>query len=338
MKTPYDPVIASDDPFEASVASAWPADRWRGVHVVVAVSGGPDSVALLRAADAIRRRVDGPGDLIVAHFDHRVRADESERDAAWVRELAARLGRDYRVGVSSHRGERSEGALRDERREFLRRVVHAAGARYLATGHTADDQVETVLFRILRGSGVAGLSGIAASRPLDGVATLVRPLLAIGRDEVLAYLRRLDQPFRTDPTNASAEATRNWIRHELLPCVERRFGGARQAVLRLAEQAAESQSLLGSLAEATLAEAGFGESSSGDSVALSATVLATTEPLLAVEAIRLAWRRAGWPEQAVTASHWRSVLAVACGGAAAVALPGEIDARLVGDRLVITRR
>jgi tRNA(Ile)-lysidine synthase TilS/MesJ len=144
-------------------------------------------------------------------------------------------------GVALHEGRaaaplRGEAAAREARYAFLRRVRELTGATHLATAHHADDQAETVLFRVLRGTGIDGLAGIPAA---DGDGT-VRPLLGFTRDEVGRYARRAGLRWREDPTNALADAARNRIRLELLPRIERTVApGARRALARLASLAAE---------------------------------------------------------------------------------------------------
>jgi tRNA(Ile)-lysidine synthase len=208
--------------------------RGTGARVLVAVSGGRDSAALLHL---LRFAADDPALAVeAAHFDHAMRPD-SGRDAAWVRGLCRGWG------VALHEGRaaaplRGEAAAREARYAFLRRVRELTGATHLATAHHADDQAETVLFRVLRGTGIDGLAGIPAA---DGDGT-VRPLLGFTRDEVGRYARRAGLRWREDPTNALADAARNRIRLELLPRIERTVApGARRALARLASLAAEER-------------------------------------------------------------------------------------------------
>jgi tRNA(Ile)-lysidine synthase len=171
------------DAVEKPMIQAWPPDCWCDVTTLVAVSGGPDSVALLRAMVAVRRP--GAGRLIVAHFNHGLRGQQSDDEEHFVRELSARLGLACDVGraapAADSGGWTSEESARRTRYAFLRDVAAQRGARYVATGHTADDQAETVLHRILRGTGIGGLSGIRRHRQLLHGVSLVRPLLAVRR-------------------------------------------------------------------------------------------------------------------------------------------------------------
>lgn len=216
-------------------------------RVVVAVSGGLDSVVLLHllrfAAEELAPQ------LVVAHFDHRMRPD-SDSDARWVRGLAAAWELPFTTGVAEP-PPATEAAARAARYAFLEGVRRQVDARVVATGHHADDQAETVLFRALRGTGLPGLAGIAEHRP-PGV---VRPLLPFYRAELEAHARAARIRALQDPTNRLTAYARNWIRHELLPSVERAIApGARRALVRLARLAAEAEAGWASLAPGLLAD------------------------------------------------------------------------------------
>jgi len=211
------------------LAAAWPPADWQDVTVLVAVSGGADSVALARGLCQLR--APGEGRLVLAHFNHRLRGAESDADEQFVEELARELGVKFitesapppplPLSPSPPLASPSEASLRDLRYEFLRHAANESGARYVATAHTADDQVETILLNIVRGTGLAGLAGIPRVRAFTQAATIVRPLLDVTRAEVLDYLQWLGAAFREDATNSSLHYTRNRVRHELLPLLER---------------------------------------------------------------------------------------------------------------------
>lgn len=202
-----------------------------GHRVGVAVSGGADSVCLLYVLRELAPRWNLR--LTVLHLDHRLRGEESRRDALFVRDLAATLDlpfelRETDVAALCHEtGENLEQAARAARLEFFKRLTQTGTVDRVAAGHTRSDQAETVLFRFLRGSGTAGLAGI---RPVtdDGV---VRPLLEIDRPKVEQYLRERGIAWRTDSTNASTAFARNRIRHELLPQLTRDWNPAMAATL-----------------------------------------------------------------------------------------------------------
>lgn len=191
--------------------------------VVVACSGGADSLALLHALRTLcaATKISFPAvTLHVAHLDHGLRGAAGAADAAFVREVASAWGLPYTIGVvaaATRNGWRGsvEAAAREARYHFLRGVATAIGAERIALGHTADDQAETVLMHFLRGSGLDGLAGM---RPRAG--GLVRPLLSLRRADTVAYCAALGLTPREDATNNDPRYTRNRIRHELLPQLE----------------------------------------------------------------------------------------------------------------------
>jgi tRNA(Ile)-lysidine synthase len=211
-------------------------------HLLVAVSGGSDSMVLLHL---LRFAAGRPLQLTVAHLDHAMRA-ESAGDLLWLRGVCSAWG----VALLHHRlpeAPRSEDAARRARYRFLRRAAHETGARRVLTAHHADDQAETVLFRLLRGTGLRGLRGI----PDRSGAGVLRPLLPFWRRELLEYARAHRLRWREDATNALPHAVRNRIRHRLLPEAEAGVSrGARRHLLALAELATEQEALLRRLAAA----------------------------------------------------------------------------------------
>lgn len=210
-----------------------------GGRVAVALSGGPDSVALLHLLRALERR----GELVVAgaaHFNHQLRGAASDEDEAFCRELAAELRVPLEVGSADVRTEarlakRSiEDAARRLRYEFLASAAHQLGAAAVAIGHSRDDQAETFLLRLLRGAGTRGLGSI---RPKAGI--MIRPLLEVSRAELRQFAADEGLTFREDATNADVAIPRNRIRHELLPYLEREFSPGIAEVL--AREAALAQ-------------------------------------------------------------------------------------------------
>lgn len=245
--------ISTPRPFETALLAAFPLDAWRSRRVCVAVSGGADSVALLRGLVRLPEITNNPDlrrNFFVATVDHRSRGAESDGDVAFVEALAAELGVDFfrrtldptELEAEARRQGSWESAARTLRYRALVDAAKNGGARYLATAHHRDDQLETLLFRLFRGAGFDGLRGVPAVRPLDEALVLIRPLLAVGRAEILAYLAQLNQPYRVDSSNASPRYARNRIRNELAPLLESIFPGRWEAaLLRLAELAAETE-------------------------------------------------------------------------------------------------
>lgn len=193
-----------------------------GARVAVAVSGGADSVALLCILNSIHKELGIT--LCVAHFNHCLRGDASEEDARFVAALARAQGLDFfveRADVAREarqKGWNLEDAARRLRYAFFRRLVEQGRATHVAVAHTADDQAETVLAHLIRGTGPAGMAGI---HPIAGI--VVRPLLECRRKELRKYLNALGQTWREDSTNADRARLRSRIRHELLPQLEQRF-------------------------------------------------------------------------------------------------------------------
>jgi tRNA(Ile)-lysidine synthase len=315
--------------FEQRLAADWPPAGWQEVTVVVAVSGGADSVALLRALQALKTA--GAGRLIAAHCNHRLRGDASEGDAAFVKELCQRLRVPCEVGMvdvpASERGDGLEAAARGARYAFLSQIAQQHGARYLATAHTADDQAETILHRIVRGTGLAGLAGIPRVRPLNPLTTLIRPLLWARRHEVLEYLSGLDQDFRQDATNLESRFTRNRIRLELLPQLAEQFNPAIvEALLRLGQLAGEAQEVLSSAADELFERAVSRMGSAGWRI--DARPLHGQPRYLIREMLIGLWRQAGWPEQSMGLTEWQRLAELLTSEQPAThVLPGNVTAQ-----------
>ena len=207
-----------------------------GERVVVAVSGGPDSLALLSILREIVPAL--PLHLTVAHFDHGWRA-ESASDRDFVASLAAKWGYDFHAARASTETPHTENAARTARYGFLRQTAAASNSTAIALGHTQDDQVETLLLHLLRGSGSRGLG---AMRRRD--ADLARPLLDISRRDIEAYLARLNLTPHRDATNDDPRFTRNRLRQQLLPAVDAFDPAARELLARTADILAEEDRFL----------------------------------------------------------------------------------------------
>ena len=228
-----------------------------GAHLLVAVSGGADSVALLHLLCRYRER--HPVRLTVVHLHHGIRGRAADRDAAFVQSLAKAwdvpcvIGRARVPAAARQTGESIEMAARRARHAFFQRVLRRTGAYAVAVAHTADDQAETVLLRLLRGSGIQGLGGIAPESKI-GALRVVRPLLGVTRAEVEAYLRTEGVTWREDRSNRDQSILRNRVRHGLLPILEKKFQPAiRRILCRTAEILREEQALLEPLVERTVA-------------------------------------------------------------------------------------
>ena len=203
-------------------------DRCRvgqGDRLLVAVSGGADSVALLRALMILAERREWNLSLAIGHVQHHLR-DEAEGDAIFVQSLAAQLRLPFLradLNLLENKGN-IEGNARQQRYEALTTMATAVGARHIVTAHHGQDQIETMLMRLLRGSSLKGFSGMAWRRPFIDKASaqqqpmqLIRPMLAIDRQEILRFLKALNQPWCEDQTNGDASRLRARLRRDVLP-------------------------------------------------------------------------------------------------------------------------
>jgi tRNA(Ile)-lysidine synthase len=217
----------------------------RTQNVLAAVSGGADSVALLLLLLRLRERFGFA--VTVAHFDHKLRADSGE-DLVFVRELCQRLEVPFLSGegevaqVARQQRAGIENTARKMRYQFLGFVAAEKRMDCVATGHTADDQAETVLMRVIRGSGVRGIRGMLPVSDLPGGAAqrLVRPLLALTRAETVAVCAEAGIEPRVDATNLESAATRNRVRHEVIPLLETMNPGVHTALTGLAVSARDA--------------------------------------------------------------------------------------------------
>lgn len=334
------------DPFIQAVAAA--IDRAGllapGAAVVVGVSGGADSVALLAALHQLSLAPGRGYKLIAAHLNHQLRA-EAEKEEQFVGDLARRMGAGWEsrrcdVTAQARRGgEGIEQAGRRLRYEFLRQVAERLSAGYVAVGHHADDQVETVLFRLFRGTHLRGLCGMAACRPLgSGGVKLIRPLLSVSRAEIEEFCRRNKLAWCTDASNEDVKFRRNFIRHELLPLLRSRVNPQLDAaILRMAESFQEIERHLAGEGQEVLAEAGGQPLAGGEAaVVLDRKTLARQTELIRRYAIRAALERAGVPMGAVGSEHLAALARMAEGaGPTAQELPGGWSARASGESLHI---
>jgi tRNA(Ile)-lysidine synthase len=316
-------------------------DGERGV--VVAVSGGPDSLALLRALLAARAP---RTPLVVAHLNHQLRGAAGDADEQFVAELHAALAPQFPpLHVEIHRcpvaaeakrtGANVEAHARAVRYRWLAEVARRHDMHWIATGHTANDQAETVLHRLLRGTGLQGLRGIAPRRELEPGINVVRPLLTWTRDDVLAYLDMLGQAYRVDATNEDRRLTRNRIRHELLPLLASQYNPAIVSLLgRLAQQAEEAFAEEDAAARTLLREVELPRA--GNIIVLDRARLAAATRHRVRQVFRVLWQRERWPVDAMPFAAWERLAALMVEGKA-MQLPEGIQVR-VRDRVVQVER
>jgi tRNA(Ile)-lysidine synthase len=320
-------------PLESNFIATWPRDRWQSMRVAVACSGGADSVALLRAA--VRLRPAGT-QVMVLHFNHQLRGAASDEDEAFVVSLASTLNCSCIVGRTDGTGKtasidedgrlmriesrqresdvgqsdtvRDEASLRAMRYRFLEQAANSLGIRYVALAHTADDQIETALLNLFRGTGLAGLAGIKPFRPisLDSEVVVARPLLGVHRSTVESYLEQLEQAFRHDMSNFQDAYTRNWIRLELLPAIESRLGtSVRTSMLRAIQSLGEVQQDIEQSANQWFHESHVRSTRDGFQIDRAAFINLTWP--VALQVLRRCWSQQGWGLQAMNAEHWTSI-------------------------------
>jgi tRNA(Ile)-lysidine synthase len=312
-----------------------------GSGIVIAVSGGPDSVALTRALATLQG--DGRlGRIVLAHFNHQLRGAASDSDELFLRELHSHVSPCARADIVLRCGradvlraaraghDNVEATARRLRYYWLADIAVAEEAAVVVTGHTADDQAETVLHHILRGTGLRGLRGIARCRPLRSPTRLVRPMLDVTRQEVLSYLSSVGQDYCVDGTNHCLNQTRARIRHLLIPPLQSASSGQVVEVLcRIAKEATSHYDRrvgrarkLARMAE--LPQAGLLH-------VFNRHLLAEAPRSVLREALRLMWRRANWPERAMTVKHWNRLEDVVVGRRPATVFPGGITASVRGN-------
>ncbi len=233
--------------FESGVGKAVASADLAGSRLVVAVSGGSDSLAMLYAFHRLQDELHL--DLHVAHLDHQLRGEDSTADAEFVVNTCAKLGIECtldKVDVLAFQREHRmslEEAAREARYDFLTLVANREGADSIALGHTSDDQVETVLMNIIRGSGLRGLRGMlpkSTRRISGGDITLFRPLLRLSKGDTTGYCQALGITPRLDDSNTSMELTRNRIRLELLPMLRDLNPEIGKAIERLSQNAGDA--------------------------------------------------------------------------------------------------
>ena len=319
--------------------------RCLGPHesVVCAVSGGVDSVVMLHALHQVNRRKRLGLTLHAAHIDHGLR-DDSAEDAEWVGTLAGRLGLPFtgrRVYVPALlRRERSsiEEAARKARYNALEQMAIDLGATCVAVAHHADDQAETVLHHIIRGTGMAGLAGMAAARPIrdESPVLLIRPMLEFTREEIEDYAGARGLEFREDSTNLDVSLTRNRIRRQLLPLLGREFNPrVVEALVRLANHARDAAEIVADIATDLLAVSTVGITKG---VAQLDVATLTRVPAAVVrEAIRQALVRLGTPLQSLDQERLAAVLSLTEGDGRrrTVELPGRFAAQRRGKLLLL---
>lgn len=309
--------------------------------VVVGVSGGADSVGLLAVLRELSGEEGRGWNLTVAHLHHGLRRG-ADADAEFVADLARRwelpcVVERCDVGAEARRtGRGTEETGRDLRLAFLCETACKVGAGCVALGHHADDNVETVLHRIVRGTHIRGMGGIPAMRKEEGThVRLVRPLLQSRRQDIESFCLARRLPWRTDPTNADVTFRRNFIRHELLPLLREKLNPrVDEALLRLAAAGREVEDFLRGEAAAALGEAERG--SDAGTLALDRTSMGRRPPVVRKAAMRLALEKVGAPLGGMSAERFDELSTLFDPeGPAGVSLGGGYVARREGGCVIV---
>ncbi|MBI5888573.1 MAG: tRNA lysidine(34) synthetase TilS [Deltaproteobacteria bacterium] len=307
----------------------------KGESVLVAVSGGVDSVVLLRALSALKDRLGLT--LMVAHVNHNLRGAESKRDFLFVKKLAAAGGLEFagvtlKRGELKKRGESLQALARDRRLEFLSAAAERFGAARIALGHNADDQAETVLMRFLKGSGLRGLAGMA---PVRG--RFIRPLIACQRAEIERFAAEQGIKYVTDSSNLGMDYLRNDVRLRLLPFIKKRYNPniietlARTAgILREDGEFMRARAAAAFSDAATLRKRGF--------VSMDRLKLSALHPAIS----KRVFLDAVWSlekDAQICSAHADAYVAIvkAASPSASCALPGGLILRRVYNSLIISR-
>ncbi len=297
--------------------------------VLLAVSGGADSMALLHGMTLLRGMAMLNGTptsrgtaglcgesasevrsarLGVAHLNHGLRGSDSSKDREFVKAACEQrqlpfFSEEILVLNQLRAGESVEEACRRHRYDFLLRVAREHQFSAIATAHHQDDQAETVLHNILRGTGLRGLAGMSVTRDLEPGVQLVRPLLNVSRSEILAFLAEAEVSWRDDASNADLTYTRNRLRHQVLPDLA---ANVNPQVIRhlagLAVQAGEALGCIDQLAIRFLEQCVLQERK--EIIRLRRDSFLQVESFLARHALGMLWDRVGWSKKEMTASHW----------------------------------
>ncbi len=336
------PLLAHRSGFENQLEQNLKRLSVAGLGVLLAVSGGRDSMALLYGMIRLRGVSKIP-QIVVAHLDHGLRGEAGRNDAELVRSVCRSL--DVTAVIAecgagqlelASRGSLEEAA-RIARYEFLQTTAQQHGTPLIATAHHAADQAETVLHNILRGTGVRGLRGIPERRCLGDSVELIRPMLTIRDDAIAEFMQQHSIAFASDATNVDSRFTRNRIRHELLPLLAAEFNpGVQNSIVRLAEQTQELLQSLDAVAESLLAEAVLERTP--EHCRLDVRKLTQHPEPVVRHALTVLWIQQNWSRKDMSRDHWHRLAAMLLDPPpVSIDLPGSIRAEVRGNLLVLHR-
>jgi tRNA(Ile)-lysidine synthase len=311
--------------------------------ILLAVSGGADSTALLYAMSSLKTEGILKGEISAFHFNHQLRGAESDGDERFVVEQAGKLG----VTVKTKRGDVQkfaaknklsiETAARKLRIESLIEVAKENNCRFVTTAHHAGDNAETVLHRLIRGTGFRGLGGIRPKREFDGI-WFVRPMLEVGRSDIIEYLENRRLSWRIDRTNEDCKYTRNFIRHKLIAELQKQCEGSLEKQLsELARAARGFYDLVCNCADEIWPKAA---DCRGGKVVLDLKVFSRQQPEVRIELVRRSLRMLGSGEGDWSQGHFEKMLRLAKGDKSGreIELPGGFAVEFEYGKLIFTSR
>jgi len=310
-----------------------------GDEVLVAVSGGPDSVFLVHALSRLKNKLKLKN-IVVCNLDHGLRGEESKADSIFAGKLAKEMGFGFfhkRVDLKNmkHKGMSTEEAAREERYKFFEDAAARSGAGIIATGHTLDDQAETILMRFIKGSALKGIVGIAPTREF-GSLKVVRPLIEIEKPEIMSYLDDADIGYRIDRTNAESIYFRNVVRKEILPFLEKYNPKLKRSLFNLAEHLREDFDFI----EQAKSEIKKGQSDSGARrIEIRLKDIAVQPRALQKEILRDLLADAGGEVKRLSFRHWKEMesLIRQKSNGNSVDLPGGIRVTRLADKMVFLK-
>lgn len=297
-----------------------------GDRLLVAVSGGPDSVFLMHAMLKLKNKLRLKS-VAACNLDHGLRGAESKRDSAFVKALARRLGikcafRKVDLSRRKAKGLSTEELARKERYSFFGHAARRLGANVIATGHTIDDQAETVMMRVVKGASLKGLAGIAPCRE-ERALRVVRPLVEIPKAEIVSHLERSGIGYRMDSSNLEDKYFRNVVRREILPYLEKYNPQLKRALFNLAQHLREDLDFI----EAARSKAS-GRLSAGEdgSVEIPLKDILVQPRAIQKELLRDSLEKAGGEVKKLSYRHWNDVSALLRSGKSGLSadLPGSI--------------
>ena len=325
--------------FSRNVSHGLPSSwDWRQ-PVIVGVSGGADSIALLHSLAELSRGEKSPV-LVVAHVEYDLRS-EASRDREFVVEQAKRLGFPChwkKACMQSvpriQQGDGTEALARHLRYDFFTQLAFDIGARHVALGHTRDDQAETILHRLLRGTGLGGVMGMPSSRELSEGVSLVRPMLQVRRQHARDFLQAIGQNWREDESNNQLHFSRNFLRHRVLAEVESGpYPAAIEALVRFGEQASAEMSSRLQKIDAVIEKSV--EQKIDGRILIHQRGIGDDRTIVPATLIEI-WKRKGWPRQELSSKHLNQLTEMIfyqffedASVPKAVDLPGGIHARLL---------